>query len=233
MVLILYYLAFWTNLLYQLPISHFVSVIFINFRTKWKLLINPRFPRLRRTPESWRSWARGSPAPAWSAADTPAARTETQTPAQVRKYLLFLKNICIVSRVLFSAGGQRPQGAGEVEAGRQEGAAAVGPGSGLPPARGWGEKRRKYYNKIFFKLKNIFWANIFNQWSKQVRDFGPSWRDGTAFIAVVNSIRPGKGSTGLLLQWRVSIHNSMVAVYDDLRDRQYRHTTYSLTFTAF
>ena len=50
-----------------------------------------------------------------------------------------------------------------------------------------------------------------------MRDFGPSWRDGTAFIAVVNSIRPGKGSTGPLLLWRVSIHNSMVAVYDDLQ----------------
>ena len=25
----------------------------------------------------------------------------------------------------------------------------------------------------------------------QITDFGPSWRDGNAFIAVVNSIRPG------------------------------------------
>ena len=25
----------------------------------------------------------------------------------------------------------------------------------------------------------------------KVNDFGPSWRDGNAFIAVVNSIRPG------------------------------------------
>ena len=138
------------TLLYQLPTTHFVSVFLINFYTKWKLLIIPCLARLRRTPESWRSWARGSPAPASSAADTPAARTETQTPAQVREYLLFLKNICIVSRVVFSAGGQRAQGAGEVEAGRQEGAAAVGPGSGLPPARGWGEKKRKYQSKIFF-----------------------------------------------------------------------------------
>ena len=105
----------------------------------------PCLPRLRRTPGSWRSWARGSPAPASSAADTPAARTETQTPAQVRKYLLSSgKNIYIISRLMFSAGGQRAQGAGEVEAGRQEGAAAVGPGTGLPPARGRGEMRRKY-----------------------------------------------------------------------------------------
>ena len=60
------------------------------------------------------------------------------------------ENICTIKPILFSAGGQRAQGAGEVEAGRQEGAAAVGPGSGLPPARGRGEKRRKYQSKIFF-----------------------------------------------------------------------------------
>ena len=138
-----------------------VSTLFTSSKALF-LTKTPCLSRLRRTPESWRSWARGSPAPAWSAADTPAARTETLTPAQVRKYLLFLKNICTIEPILFSAGGQRAQGAGEVEAGRQEGAAAVGPGSGLPPARGRGEKRRKYYSKIFFKLKNIFWANIIN-----------------------------------------------------------------------
>ena len=61
--------------------------------------------------------------------------------------------------------------------------------------------------KYFLLKLNIFWANIINHWSKQVRDFGPSWRDGTAFIAVVNSIRPGNGGTGRLLLWRVLIHN--------------------------
>ena len=35
-------------------------------------------------------------------------------------------------------------------------------------------------------------AQVSRQLGVQVNDFGPSWRDGNAFIAVVNSIRPGE-----------------------------------------
>ena len=42
-----------------------------------------------------------------------------------------------------------------------------------------------YLIKLFIKVHGLM--KIF----MKVNDFGPSWRDGNAFIAVVNSIRPG------------------------------------------
>ena len=35
----------------------------------------------------------------------------------------------------------------------------------------------------------------------QVNDFGPSWRDGNAFLAVINSIRPGNFGVTFLLDF--------------------------------
>ena len=119
--------------------------------------------RLRRTPESWRSWARGSPAPASSAADTPAAKTETQTPAQVRKYLLFLKIFALLNRYCSVREGsvrkaQEKWKLGAKKALLQWVQAQVSRQLGVEVRRG-GNIIAKYF---LFKL-NIFWANIINQ----------------------------------------------------------------------
>ena len=60
----------------------------------------------------------------------------------------------------------------------QEGATSVGPGAG------WGRESRS------LELWN-FSSQVSKQLGVQVNDFGPSWRDGNAFLAVINSIRPG------------------------------------------
>ena len=48
--------------------------------------------------------------------------------------------------------------------------------------------------KVGAKKALLQWvqAQVSKQLGVQVNDFGPSWRDGNAFIAVVNSIRPGR-----------------------------------------
>ena len=47
--------------------------------------------------------------------------------------------------------------------------------------------------KVGAKKALLQWvqAQVSKQLGVQVNDFGPSWRDGNAFLAVVNSIRPG------------------------------------------
>ena len=54
--------------------------------------------------------------------------------------------------------------------------------------------------KVGAKKALLQWvqAQVSKQLGVQVNDFGPSWRDGNAFIAVVNSIRPGTAQTDLL-----------------------------------
>ena len=54
--------------------------------------------------------------------------------------------------------------------------------------------------KVGAKKALLQWvqAQVSKQLGVQVNDFGPSWRDGNAFIAVVNSIRPGRAQTDLL-----------------------------------
>ena len=53
--------------------------------------------------------------------------------------------------------------------------------------------------KVGAKKALLQWvqAQVSKQLGVQVNDFGPSWRDGNAFIAVVNSIRPGTSLTVL------------------------------------
>ena len=50
--------------------------------------------------------------------------------------------------------------------------------------------------KVGAKKALLQWvqAQVSKQLGVQVNDFGASWRDGNAFIAVVNSIRPGTHS---------------------------------------
>ena len=59
-----------------------------------------------------------------------------------------------------------------------------------------GSSNRKVQEKwkIGAKKALLQWvqAQVSKQLGVQVNDFGGSWRDGNAFIAVVNSIRPGK-----------------------------------------
>merc|ERR1711892_282566 len=51
--------------------------------------------------------------------------------------------------------------------------------------------------KVGAKKALLQWvqAQVSKQLGVQVNDFGPSWRDGNAFLAVVNSIRPGSEVT--------------------------------------
>ena len=41
---------------------------------------------------------------------------------------------------------------------------------------------------------------VSKQLGVQVNDFGPSWRDGNAFLAVINSIRPGNFIAGDMMR---------------------------------
>ena len=63
--------------------------------------------------------------------------------------------------------------------------------------------------KVGAKKALLQWvqAQVSKQLGVQVNDFGPSWRDGNAFIAVVNSIRPGT-SHSVLKYEKLSPHNN-------------------------
>ena len=43
-------------------------------------------------------------------------------------------------------------------------------------------------------------TQVSKQLGVQVNDFGPSWRDGNAFLAVINSIRPGNFEAGDMMR---------------------------------
>ena len=76
--------------------------------------------------------------------------------------------------------------------------------AGQPRKSGNLEPKRLYYKYDIYGIRNVFsFLQLFvqfqwcqSQLSKQfgiaVRDFGKSWRDGNAFLGIVNSIKPGK-----------------------------------------
>ena len=49
-------------------------------------------------------------------------------------------------------------------------------------------------------LMTLSLTQVSKQLGVQVNDFGPSWRDGNAFLAVINSIRPGNLDDGDMLR---------------------------------
>ncbi len=47
-------------------------------------------------------------------------------------------------------------------------------------------------------------AQVTDKFGIQVRDFGRSWRDGNAFLGIVNSIKPGKMDETTMNEWCVN-----------------------------
>ncbi len=90
--------------------------------------------------------------------------------------------------------GQRLGGAAASTASSGEGddASRATPGGGATPKSGRVSVQEKW--KLGAKKALLQWCQtqVTDKFGIQVRDFGKSWRDGNAFLGIVNSIKPGK-----------------------------------------
>ena len=88
----------------------------------------------------------------------------------------------------------RTPGAAGYSTGDSEDDRSVTPGgsSAVPARSGRASVQEKW--KMGARKALLHWcqSQITSKFGVQVRDFGKSWRDGNAFLAIVNSIKPGE-----------------------------------------